>query len=259
MAVRSRSAHDAVRINALPQDRRVPIPSRFPPRPRHDGLRAGRRSRQSTDGVDRRACEARRVLRRQDPHHRLRAQQRAEFGHSAHRCRHAVQGPQPDPSSGARLGLPASRTQRELRHPAGQSTRLGRLVVSRDRRCAVPEHRHRAELLARVHRGARRRSHLQDGLRADAAAARRHRRRRHARLSRGAATRGDRLRRHARGRARRGRQLLRKAGRPARHPRPSGHGARVDGHLRVQHALPVRESSSRTPRTRRRATTSART
>ena len=53
------------------------------------------------------------------------------------------------------------------------------------------------ELRARVHGHPGRRPHLQDGLRADAAAARRHRRRRDRRLPRGAAHGGHRLRRDA--------------------------------------------------------------
>ncbi len=60
-----------------------------------------------------------------------------------------------------------------------------------------PEHRHHRQLRPALHRRPGRRPCLQDGLRADAAAARRARRRRDGRLPRGAARGGDRLRRHA--------------------------------------------------------------
>ena len=78
-----------------------------------------------------------------------------------------------------------------------EPARVGDHVVSRHGRRGLSEHRHHRELRAAIHRHARRRSHLQDGLRKDAAAARRVRRRRHGRLPRSAAGGGDRLRRHA--------------------------------------------------------------
>ena len=71
------------------------------------------------------------------------------------------------------------------------------MLVSRHRRRGLSEHRHHRELRPAVHRRARRRPHLQDGLRADAAAARRHRRRRHRRLLEVPLRGGQRLRRHA--------------------------------------------------------------
>ena len=86
--------------------------------------------------------------------------------------------------------------QRELRHPAGEPARLRGPVVRGHRRRGLPEHRHHRQLRARVHRHPGRRSHLQDGLRADA--------RQH--VDAGADVtvgclevprRGDRLRRHA--------------------------------------------------------------
>ena len=93
----------------------------------------------------------------------------------------------PDPPPAARLELPPARAQRELRHPAGQPARLRDAVVRRHRRRGLPEHRHHRRLRARIHGHPRRRPHLQDGLRADAAAARRPGRRRHRRLPRSAA------------------------------------------------------------------------
>ena len=71
-------------------------------------------------------------------------------------------------------------------------------VVSRHRRRGLSEHRHHRELRAAVHGRAGRRSRLQDGLREDAAAARRVGRRRDGRLPRGVARGGHGLRRHAR-------------------------------------------------------------
>ena len=82
---------------------------------------------------------------------------------------------QPDPPPAARLELPPPRAQRELRHPAGQPARLRDAVVRGHRRRGLPEHRHHRRLRARIHGHPRRRPHLQDGLRADAAAARRRR------------------------------------------------------------------------------------
>ncbi len=103
----------------------------------------------------------------------------------------------PDPPPAARLELPAARAQRELRHPAGAPARLRDAVVRGHRRRGLPEHRHHRELRPGVHGHPGRRPHLQDGLRADAAPARRLGRRRHRRLPRGAAHGSDRLRRHA--------------------------------------------------------------
>ena len=102
-----------------------------------------------------------------------------QFRHPPHRGRHAVQGAQPDPPPAARLELPPARAQRELRHPAGQPARLGEQVVSRapPMRCSRTS-TSSTSYGAALHRAAGRRPHLQDGLRADAAAARRQRRRR---------------------------------------------------------------------------------
>ena len=81
----------------------------------------------------------------------------------------AVQGAQPDPPLAARLELPAADAQRELRHPAREPARGRGPLVRGHRRRGVPEHRHHRRLRARIHRHPGRRSHLQDGLRADAA------------------------------------------------------------------------------------------
>ena len=132
-------------------------------------------------------------------HHRLRPVERDEFRHPPHRGRHAIQGAQPDPPSAARLELLPSRTQRELRHPAGEPARHRNRLVCRHRRCGVPEHRHHRELRAALHGHAGRRSHLQDGLRAYAAAACRPGRRRDGRLPGSAAEGRHRVRRHGRG------------------------------------------------------------
>ena len=90
-------------------------------------------------------------------------------------------------------------------------------------------------------------------------AARRQRRRRHRRLPRGAAHGGDRLRRHACRRGRPHRLLPREAEGSAGHARQAGHGARLDGHLRLRDQVPVRAAAPRCRRSGSRATTSART
>ena len=61
-------------------------------RARRHGLRAGRRPRQPAQGADRPPRQARGLLRRQGPHHRLRALERAQLRHPPHRRRHPVQG-----------------------------------------------------------------------------------------------------------------------------------------------------------------------
>ena len=67
-------------------------------------LAGGRGSRlYAPDGL---ARQARGALRRQVPHHRLRAVQLREFGHPPHRCFDPVQGAQPDPAPPARLVVP---------------------------------------------------------------------------------------------------------------------------------------------------------
>ena len=68
--------------------------------------------------------------------------------------------------------------------PASQRV-VGRGVVRRHRRRGLSEHRHHRELRAEIHRHPGRRPHLQDGLRADARAARGAERRRDGRLPRG--------------------------------------------------------------------------
>ena len=78
----------------------------------------------------------------------------------------------------------------------------------------------------RIHGHPGRRSHLQDGLREDAAAACRAEGRRHHRLPRGAAHGGGRLRRHACRRERPGHRLRREAEGSAGHSRQPRHGAR---------------------------------
>ena len=90
-----------------------------------------------------------------------------------------------------------------------------------------------------------RRPCLQDGLRPDAAAARRCRRRRDRRLPRGAAHGGHRLRRHACRRAGPDRVVPGEAQGPARHPRQPRHGAGQHGHLRFQHQAAVRPAAPR--------------
>ena len=187
-------------------------PPYLPPR---DGLRARRRARQPPDGADRPARQARGLFRRQVAHHRLRAVQRAQLRHPPHRGRHAVQGPQPDPPPAARLELLPARAQRELRHPARLPARRRDHVVPRHRRRGLPEHRHHRELRPALHGRAGRRPRLQDGLREDAAAARRLGRRRHGRLPRGAARGGDGLRRHARRREQPHHRVPREAEEPA--------------------------------------------
>ena len=54
-------------------------------------------------------------------------------------------------------------------------------------------------------------------------------------------------------------RLRREAHRPAGHPRPARHGARLDGHLRLPHARSSPTCCAATPRRRARAATSART
>ena len=148
-----------------------------------DGVCARRRARRAPHGAHRQPGEARRVLRRQDADHRLRAVQRAQLGHPAHRGRDAIQGAQPHPPPAARLELPAADAQRELRHPARLAARDREPVVHGHRRRGVPEHRHHRRLRAGVHRRAGGRPRVQDGLRAHARAARQRGRRRHRRAA----------------------------------------------------------------------------
>ena len=121
---------------------------RAPCSSRH-GLCARRRPRQPADGADRQARQARGLFRRQVADHRFRAVECAQFRHPPHRRRDAIQGPQPDPPSAARLELLPAGAQRELRHPAGEPARVGGALVSRHRRRRLPEYRHHRELRRR--------------------------------------------------------------------------------------------------------------
>ena len=89
-----------------------------PARPFDDGLCSRGGPRQPADGTDRKARQARGLLRRQVADHRFRTFERAQLGHPARRRRDRVQGAQPHPAPAARLELPAAGAQRELRHPA---------------------------------------------------------------------------------------------------------------------------------------------
>ena len=224
------------------------------------GLCAGRRPRQPADGTDRPARQAGGLFRRQDPHHRFRAVQRAEFRHPPHRGGDAIQGAQPDPPFAARLELLPPRAQRELRHPARQPARVSETQWYAGTADAVyPEHRHHRGLRARIYRHPGRRPHLQDGLRAHAAAAC------------GAATptspsaasrsrgRGDRLRRHGGRRERPHHLLPRKAERPAGHARTSPTHASPAWASMCSRPNSCSISCGATPPTRIRATISART
>ena len=128
--------------------------------------------------------------------------------------------------------------------PASQRVSEIRVVRGNGRR-RIPEHRHHRKLRPAVHRVAGGRPCLQDGLRTDAAAARRRKRRRDGRLHRGAARRGDWLRRDARGRAGQVDFISRKTRRPAGDAGQAGHGARQHGHLCLRNAFPLRPASSR--------------
>ena len=164
---------------------------------RRHGLCACGRAGQQAEGTDRPARQACRLFRRQDAHHRLRAVQRPELGHPPHGGGDAIQGAFADPPPAARLELPAAGAKRKLRHIAGEPARVGDAVVRRHGGRGLSEHRHHRGLRSGIHGHPRRRPHLQDGLRADAAPARRPGRGRDGRLPRSAAHGSDRLRRHA--------------------------------------------------------------
>ena len=105
--------------------------------------------------------------------HRLRPVERAEFRHPPHRRRDAIQGAQPDPSHAARLELLPRRTQRKLRHTAGRQ-RVSETQWYAGTADAVYQNIDIIESYSSgPHHHPRRRPHLQDGLRADAADARR--------------------------------------------------------------------------------------
>jgi glucose-1-phosphate adenylyltransferase len=127
--------------------------------------------------------------------------------------------------------LPASQRVSETSGTRARPTRSTRTSTSS-----------RATAALHGHPGGR--PHLQDGLRADAAAARRLRRRRHRRLPRGAAHGGT------------GFGVMHvdettasspssRSRRPARHPGKPGHGARLHGHLCLRDEVPVRPAAAR--------------
>ena len=64
----------------------------------------------------------------------------------------------------ARMELPPSGAERELRHPSREPARLGADVVRGNGRCGIPEYRHHSKLRPGAHRHPGGRSHLQDGL-----------------------------------------------------------------------------------------------
>ena len=98
--------------------------------------------------------------------------------------------------------------------PASQRVSETMWYLGHGRR-GLSEHRHHRELSPAVHGPARRRPYLQDGLREDAAAARRLRRRRDRRLPRGLARGSQGLRRHACRREERDHRVPREAEEPA--------------------------------------------
>src|SRR2546421_7957749 len=67
----------------------------------------GRRARGAAAGSHRASLQARDALRRQVPHHRLRAVELRELGDPPDLHSHAVQGAVADPARAARLELPA--------------------------------------------------------------------------------------------------------------------------------------------------------
>ena len=211
--------------------------------------RARGRPRKPAARTHRLACQAGGAVRRQAEDHRLRAQQLRQLGHPPHRRADAVQGAEPDPARGTRLGFPGSQPGRIRRRRARAAT-AGRQLVQRHRQRGVPEPRHPARGESGVRAGARRRPHLQDGLRAHAGRACGARRRPHAGLHRSAVARGVQLRRHER-RCRCARDRFRReAGSPNTLPRRARARAREHGHLCVQQVLPVRAPRARRRRSR---------
>ena len=87
-----------------------------------DGLRARRRAGQPPARAHRPARQARGLFRRQVAHHRLRVVERTQLRHSPHRGRHAIQGPQPDPSPRSAAGTSCGRsvTRASTSCPASQ-------------------------------------------------------------------------------------------------------------------------------------------
>ncbi len=108
-----------------------------------------------------------------------------------------------------------------------------------------PEHRHHRQLRAGIHRRARGRPCLQDGLRADADPARQRGRGCDGRVPRGADCRGVGLGHRAYRRGRSHPCLPRKAGAPAGNAQPSGPCAGEHGHLRVPARFPERSAAAR--------------
>jgi hypothetical protein len=156
---------------ALARSHHDPATADLPPGARRHGLRTRRWPWQPPDGAHRPARQAGGLLRRQDAHHRLRAQQRAQLRHPPHRRGHAVQGAQPDPppcsAAGTSCAPSATRASTSCR-PASASARTSG-TAARPTRCSRTSTSSRAT--HRVRGGAGRRPHLQDGLRGDAAAA----------------------------------------------------------------------------------------
>ena len=96
------------------------------------GLRPRRRPRQPLlELTDERAKPP--VFFGKVPHHRFCPFECSEFRRAPHCSRHSVQGPQPDPPYAARMELPPSGAERELRHPSREPARLGADVVREER------------------------------------------------------------------------------------------------------------------------------
>ena len=134
--------------------------------------RARGRPRHAARAADRLARETRGAVRRQIPHHRLRAVELRQLRHPPHRHLHAIQGAEPDPSRAARLELPRRPLQRIRRAPAGAAAHhrdwyKGTADAVYQNLDILRRHE------PRVRAGPRRRPRLQDGLRADARRARR--------------------------------------------------------------------------------------
>jgi hypothetical protein len=150
---------------------------------------ARRRQRQPAGSPHRLARETGGAVRRQVPDHRLHAVELRQLGHTAHRHRDPVQIAQPHPPRPARLELPGRPVRRVHPAPPGPAADRGKLVRGH-RRCRVPELGRAAPACAAFRPRARRRSRVQDGLRADAGGARAHGSGRHGRLRRSPGRRG---------------------------------------------------------------------
>ncbi len=208
-------------------------PLRQPHHAPHARGHHGRRPRRAPQAPDRSPLQAGDAVRRQVPHHRLRALELRQLRHPPHLDHDAVQGALADPAHPARLGLPARRVRRVRRGDPGAAAD-GQFLVSRHGRLALPEPADHPPAPPAARAGAGRRSHLQDGLRPDARLARGEARRHHRRRRRGAARAGDGVRRDERRRRLPHHQVLGEAEGARGHPRPRAVRARLDGHLRVQ-------------------------